>query len=214
MTIHDLVRLAEAVHNREGYDLGSGSTREYRNAFWARVIGCAHHGHPIYNPAPDPRWHLKKAGPSSPQSDDVAAMLPSREAWDCIPGAGADGYYFEADYLGVLPAVQVIYVPPIPSGSAPVPPTPEPPSPTYPSYEELGGDEGGKRVTRLMEADYQRAEKAGLDGDSGAWQWRTAYDFLTRVCATVEESIAKHQPEWRQSLNDERAANGKPPIVW
>jgi hypothetical protein len=89
-----------------------------------------------------------------------------------------------------------------------------PPTPTYPGYEELGGDAGGIAVTKLMEADYKRAEKAGLDGASGAWQWRTAYDFLTRKVATIDASIAKHQPEWRQSLNDERAANGKPPIAW
>lgn len=88
------------------------------------------------------------------------------------------------------------------------------PAPSIPSYEAMGGDEGGKKVTRLMEADYKRAEKPGLDGDSGAWQWRTAYDFLAGICKTVEESIAKHQPEWRQSLNDERAAQGKPPIAW
>ena len=130
MTIHDLVRLAEAVHNREGYNLGSSSTREYRNAFWARVLGCVHHGHPIYNPAPDPRWHLKRE-PGGPQSDDVAAFLPSRDAWDCIPGAGADGYRFEADYLGVLQPQQVTYVPPIPADTGV--PDPELPPPTGPS---------------------------------------------------------------------------------
>ena len=90
--------------------------------------------------------------------------------------------------------------------------TPAPPS--VPSYEAMGGDEGGKRVTRLMEADYKRAEKAGLDGDSGAWQWRTAYDFISGSVPTVDASIAAHQPEWRKALNDERAQNGKPPIQW
>lgn len=91
-------------------------------------------------------------------------------------------------------------------------PVPQPPA--VPSYEAMGGDEGGKRVTRLMEADYKRAEKAGLDGDSGAWQWRTAYDFIAGTFATVEASIAQHQPEWRASLNAERASQGKPPIIW
>ena len=100
-------------------------------------------------------------------------------------------------------------------GESPEPPQPPtPPTPTYPSYESMGGDEGGKKVTRLMEADYKTAEKPGLDGDSGAWQWRTAFDFLTGICKTVEESIAKHQPEWRASLNAERASQGKPPISW
>lgn len=87
------------------------------------------------------------------------------------------------------------------------------PAPTYPSYEELGGDEGGKTITRILEADYQRA-KGPLDGECGTWPQRTNYDFLTRKVATVEASIAKHQPEWRQALNAERAANGLPPITW
>jgi len=87
-------------------------------------------------------------------------------------------------------------------------------APAVPSYESMGGDEGGKKVTRLMEADYKTAEKPGLDGNSGAWQWRTAYDFLAGICKTVELSTAKHQPEWRASLNQERASIGKPPIVW
>lgn len=91
---------------------------------------------------------------------------------------------------------------------------PLPPQATLPSYEAMGGDEGGKKVTRLMEADYKNAGKAGLDGDSGAWQWRTAYDFIAGKFKTVEESIAQHQPEWRQSLNAERVSQGKPPIAW
>lgn len=94
--------------------------------------------------------------------------------------------------------------------TAPVPP----PVPVMPSYEALGGDEGGKKVTRLMEADYKNAGKPGLDGDSGAWQWRTAYDFIAGKFKTVEESITAHQPEWRESLNQERASQGKPPIAW
>lgn len=87
------------------------------------------------------------------------------------------------------------------------------PAPTYPSYESLGGDEGGKKITRMLEADYKRA-KGFLDGECGTWPQRTNYDFLTRKFATVEESIADHQPEWRKALNDERAANGLPPISW
>lgn len=99
---------------------------------------------------------------------------------------------------------------PVSPNAAPI----QPPAPAYPGYEELGGDAGGIAVTKLMEADYKRAEKPGLDGASGAWQWRTAYDFLTRKFKTLEESIKAHQPEWRQSLNDERAGQGKPPIAW
>lgn len=90
--------------------------------------------------------------------------------------------------------------------------TPHPP--TIPSYEAMGGDEGGKKFSRILEADYKRAEKPGVDGDFGAWPWRTSYDFIAGICATVEASIAKHQPEWRKALNDERVSQGKPPIAW
>ncbi len=86
-------------------------------------------------------------------------------------------------------------------------------APTYPGYEALGGDEGGKKITRLLEADYKRA-KGFLDGECGTWPHRTNYDFLTGKVATIEASIAKHQPDWREALNQERMANGLPPITW
>lgn len=73
-------------------------------------------------------------------------------------------------------------------------------APAYPSYEALGGDEGGKKITRQLEADYRRAGKPGLDGDCGAWQQRVSYDFLTGICKTVEESITKHRKEWCDAL--------------
>lgn len=76
----------------------------------------------------------------------------------------------------------------------------EPPKPLYPSYEALGGDEGGKKITRILEADYKRAGMRGLDGDCGAWQQRVSYDFLTGICKTVEAAIAKHREEWCQTL--------------
>lgn len=83
----------------------------------------------------------------------------------------------------------------------PEPPTPrQPAKPLYPSYEALGGDEGGKKITRLLEYDYKRAGMHGLDGDCGAWQQRVSYDFLTGICPTVEASIAKHREEWCQTL--------------
>lgn len=123
MTITDLVHLAEAIHNAEGWDLGSpqrqglteAQAREIRNTFWARVIGCAYHGHPRYNPVPDRQWHLKRADAHRPQTDDVATSMPSRNHWDCIPGAGADGYRFEATPHGPLPEGQIVYAPPMPS---------------------------------------------------------------------------------------------------
>lgn len=80
-------------------------------------------------------------------------------------------------------------------------PTVHPPSaPVYPSYEALGGDEGGKTITRQLEADYKRAGKPGLDADCGAWQQRVSYDFLTGICKTVDESITKHRAEWCAAL--------------
>lgn len=91
--------------------------------------------------------------------------------------------------------------PPVAYPIAPVVEEPPPPAkPTYPSYEALGGDEGGKKITRQLEADYKRAGLHGLDGDCGAWQQRVSYDFLTGVCKTVEESIKKHRDEWCQTL--------------
>src|SRR3990167_4963225 len=165
MTITDLVHVAEAIHNAEGYDLGKSSNREYRNAFWARVIGVVHHGHPLYNPAPDSRWLLKRE-PNGPQSDDVAAFWPSREAWDCIPGAGADGYWFEAQYLGVLAPHQVIYAPPMPEEYGPVdPPDPPPPPPpviTLPGREEM------MNAGRSLHLYYRSQE--GLQRPDGLWK--------------------------------------------
>lgn len=131
MTIDDLVRMAHRIHHAEQWDLGARSSRETRNAFWARVIGCAHHGHGAYNPTPDPQWHLKSAGGGRPQSDDVAVSLPSREFWDCIGGVGADGYTFGVwSHSTPLPPEQEVFAPPVPSGVGPAP-TPEPmPEPT------------------------------------------------------------------------------------
>jgi hypothetical protein len=79
-------------------------------------------------------------------------------------------------------------------------PTPPPAKPTYPSYDALGGDEGGRKITRQLEADYKRAGKAGLDADCGLWQQRVSYDFLVGNCGTVEESIKKHRAEWCAAL--------------
>ncbi len=118
MTIHDLVAMAKRIHDAEGWALGTASTRDTRNAFWARVVGCAHHGHPEYNVTPDPQWHLKSAGGGRPQSDDVAVSMPSRAYWDCIAGVGAEGYQFIATgHVEPLPLEQEVFVPPVPRGT-------------------------------------------------------------------------------------------------
>jgi hypothetical protein len=131
--INDFIVLAKRIHDAEGMDFGSSSTRDSRNRQWARIVGIAHHGHPVYNPTPDPRWHLKNGGGGRPQSDDVVVLLPSRAFWDCIGNAGLDIYEFKAGgHPGPLPPEQEVYPPPVPDGSAPTPqPSPEPqPTPT------------------------------------------------------------------------------------
>lgn len=131
MTPQELVVLAKRIHDQEGYNLGAGSSREFRNEFWERVIGCAHHGHPTYNPTPDPRWHLKNGGPGRPQSDDVATILPSRTAWDFIGGVGANGYSFRVGEEFTLPPEQEVWKPKVPTGGGSTKPIdPPPPSQT------------------------------------------------------------------------------------
>ena len=133
MTIDQLVAMAEHIHDAEDWRLGAGSTRETRNAFWARVVGCAYHGHPAYNLAPDRQWHVKNGGGGRPQSDDVAVSMPSRRYWDCIGGVGADGYTFRAgSHAEPLPPEQEVYAPPVPAGGGGEAPTPEPVPPPVP----------------------------------------------------------------------------------
>ena len=206
MTITDLVHVAEAIHNAEGWDLGKNSNREYRNAFWARVIGVVHHGHPLYNPAPDSRWLLKRE-PNGPQSDDVAAFWPSREAWDCIPGAGANGYRFEARYLGVLAPHQVIYAPPVPEGAGPMPtppptPIPPPPPPAFPYPDE---PITVKAFQERVRKTYSEALRAFPDpNDADAYRHFARYGYS---CHMMPEPVAatKHLTELRVDL-------GLPPV--
>lgn len=88
------------------------------------------------------------------------------------------------------------WVKPEPVDGAPIPPQP----PAIPSYEELGGDEGAKQISRVLDHDYRAAGRPGLDADCGSWLRRTDYDFLSGICTTVEESIAKHRDEWLAAL--------------
>jgi hypothetical protein len=135
MDISAVVRLAKRVHDSEGVNLGASSTREQRNAFWLRAIGIVHHGHPVYNGTPDPRWVCKSAGGGRPQSDDVTVNTATGTMYDCIPGAGADGYSFNEHPHGEpFPAGQELITPPVPAGGGGVPgpvdpPPVDPPSP-------------------------------------------------------------------------------------
>ena len=102
-----------SVHNGGRWDLGSRSSREDRVRFLFAAVAAIHYGHPVYNPAgPDPGWCVKDAGGGRPPSDDVLVDCGSRDAWDLIGGAGANGYSFHMDYLGRLPGNQNVYPPP------------------------------------------------------------------------------------------------------
>lgn len=101
------------IHNTLRVNLGSSSTRDYRIAFLNASVAAIHYGHSRFNAAgPDPNWCVKDAGGGRPQSDDVLVVCSSREAWDLIGGAGANGYSFHQDYLGRLPSIQNVYPPP------------------------------------------------------------------------------------------------------
>lgn len=196
MRIDQLVEMAERMHDDEGWDLGSASTRETRNQFWARVIGCAHHGHPRYNPNPDKQWHLKRADAGRPQTDDVATSMPSRSYWDCINGVGRDRYTFQVNgHTEPLSADQIVYAPPVPSGSSPsIPPPRLPPYPGDPVFDAIGV---------ALFADYGLALQAP-NPQMGRWFGRTVYDYLAGM--PIDDSIKKHRREWRDAL-------GLPPIL-
>lgn len=104
------------IHNTLRVDLGSRSAREDRIAFLNAAVAAIHYGHARFNAAgPDPSWCVKDAGGGRPQSDDVIVICASRDAWDLVGGAGANGYFFHQDYIGKLPGVQNVYPPPVSS---------------------------------------------------------------------------------------------------
>lgn len=221
MTITELTRMAKRIHDAEGWKLGAGSTRETRNAFWERVLGCAHWGHPTYNATPDPQWHCKDPdGPnpgSRPASDDVAVSLPSRNAWDCIPGVGADGYRFEPEHTPFfLPHEQFVFVPAKPDGAGfPEPQIPTrpphvcPPPPPPPAYETLGGDNFFRTTVGLpLAADYAESGQKLNDG-SAIWLGRTVYSLMA---AHLKGGVVDSAAIVKKQRNDWRAALGLPPV--
>lgn len=111
VSIDQVVAIAKRVHDSEKWDLGAGSSREYRNRFWERVVGIVHFGHDVYNLTADARWHVKDAGGGRAMSDDVIVLMPSREYWDCIPNVGGAVYSFQASAGGPLPLDQNVYAP-------------------------------------------------------------------------------------------------------
>jgi hypothetical protein len=168
----DVARIAQTVHDAERVDLGAGSSRDYRNAFWERVIGIVHYGHPVYNDRPDPRWHIKDAGNGRPQSDDVAVIMPGRHYWDCIPGAGAAGYSFRCSYDGVLSAEQNVYKPRVPDGGGAAggpPANPGTPAGGGPPAVDVGAivaalERLGAKLDQLIAVTTTAADGAGADG--------------------------------------------------
>ena len=197
MTITEIVEIAKTIHDAEGWHLGLESTREERNQFWERVIGCVYWGHPIYNVTPDTHWLLKDPdGPqgSHPTSDDVTVYMPGRIAFDCIIGAGGADYKFQASEPFVLPEDQYIFVPSTPVFSIDEkPPVPSHPKPPYP------GDAIFANFGLLLEEDYKKVYSDGLDGLSAIWVGRVIWDHLNEHL-TIEDSIAKHRTEWLIAL--------------
>lgn len=199
MTINQLVELAKRVHDAEGWQLGARSTRETRNAFNERVIGIAHWGHPKFNPTPDPQWHCKDPdGPAPggrPPSDDVAVSMPSRNFWDFIPGAGADGYRFEAHAEGPLPMEQFVFVPAKPAGWGGVEPVV--PLPAYPGYPQNEADIDGAGVALF--ADFAQANQSP-NPQMFRFAFRVAFDWLTKSEPSLAASVTKHRRDWRGLL--------------
>lgn len=193
MAVPDHFFIVQQTYNTGHYDL---TEQEDHARFVDDVVTALN--------AYDEQWgHLrKKPGQTNIHGhgeDSALCKLPDGKAHavDFIGGAGGPtpalrwgpdpiAYYTHADWLD--PADHEKGAPP------------QPPAPQYPSYEELGGDEGGKKITRQLEADYKRAGRPSLDGDCGTWQQRVSYDFLTGICKTVEESITKHRAKWCASL--------------
>jgi hypothetical protein len=208
MTITELVRMAKRIHDVEGWDLGSRSSRETRNAFLERVVGCAYWGHPAYNSQPDTQWHCKDPdGPGGrPASDDVVVSMPTRYAYDLIPGAGADGYRFEAHGFDLGPE-QFVFVPSKPNGAG----FPEPDIPpaaddhkcpvlTVPGYEALGGDAFFReQVGKPLAADYAEAGQAFNDG-TAVWFSRTTYVLIEAALKGTTVDMRARRNEWRAAL--------------
>jgi hypothetical protein len=109
----EALSIIRMIHDVEGWNLGSRSSRQERISFLWRAVAVLHYGHSRYNPkGPDSDWCVKDAGGGRPPSDDVLVRCGSREAFDLIAGAGADGYRFHIDSIGALPGDQNVYPPP------------------------------------------------------------------------------------------------------
>lgn len=114
ISLGEAFNLIVSIHNGGRFNLGSGSSRDYRVAFIFGAVAAIHYGHARWNPqGPDSNWCVKDAGAGRPPSDDVIVRCNTREAWDLISGAGGNGYSFHPDFLGSLPSSQNVYAPPL-----------------------------------------------------------------------------------------------------
>lgn len=113
ISVQEAQQIIKSVHDGERWDLGSSSSRESRIAFIQRAVAVVHYGHSRFNPrGPDSNWCIKDAGGGRPISDDVIVRCNSRDAYDLIGGAGANGYSWHIDSIGILPSVQNVFPPP------------------------------------------------------------------------------------------------------
>lgn len=109
----EAMQIIKGVHDAEGWNLGSSSSREQRIAFIQRAAAVVHYGHSRFNRSgPDSNWCIKDAGGGRPISDDVIVRCNTRDAYDLIGGAGGNGYSFHVDPIGILPSNQNVYPPP------------------------------------------------------------------------------------------------------
>jgi hypothetical protein len=110
---NEALQIVRRVHDSEGWNLGSRSSRDDRIRFFFRAVAVIHYGHSRFNAAgPDSSWCVKDAGGGRPPSDDVLVQCGSRDAYDLIGSAGADNYSFHLDYIGRLSSDQNVYPPP------------------------------------------------------------------------------------------------------
>ncbi len=109
----EALQIIKGVHDAEGWNLGSSSSRETRINFFMRAVAVVHYGHSRFNQrGPDSNWCIKDAGGGRPISDDVIVRCNTRDSYDLIGGAGGNGYSWHVDPIGVLPSNQNVYPPP------------------------------------------------------------------------------------------------------
>lgn len=181
----------------------TGRIQEILNTFAAM--------HPLWinddsGPAPTPRFRLnerfaqqvcfefgnsyglKRADPGRPVSSETLAYQSNGKlfgwSWENQHNGTVDQFPESEDLAGQ------VFVPVAPvdwfSGETP---KPEPPAkPVYP------GDDIGWQIGRVLDADYKRAGRSGLDAGSTVWSFRTAWDVANGEA--VDSAIARHRAEW------------------